>query len=308
MIVRIVIIVMIISSINIIRIICSTIIGSSSAMITVDIYIYIFAYTYVSHHYHHYHQIKNVSTFVWSLSMVFSPVMYQTARNYISTSAIFLLSSSTIGSYHPPTCHLTYLHCTHSSHLFHAFTWTISTAAVLYKWSMWSAHRGNCRVAIRFSDRSEISVFSLDLLREYFYVPTKIHHPLANIGFYLVRPLQSKTKCCCFFSIFANYPGSKFEYVMYVCVLIPQNSHKMETAPSLFHPQKPSKASGTTKLLSLRWRRTVWGSCNGKFVERPPTRSTLGFYRDEDVNWKKIIVIYILHIIYIYIYRFYGNC
>ena len=63
-----------------------TIVGISIVIIIVDIYIY--------SHYHHYHQIQNVSTFVGSLSRVFSPVMYQTARNYVETSARFLLSTS----------------------------------------------------------------------------------------------------------------------------------------------------------------------------------------------------------------------
>lgn len=153
-------------------------------------------------------------------------------RNYISTSARFLLStSSTIRSYDPTTCHLTYLHCTHGNHLFHAFTWTISTAAVLYKWSMWSAHRWNCRVAIRFSDWSEMSVFSLDLLREYFYIPTEINHRLGNTT--CSNHFNQKPRVFVFLEK-PTTPDENLSMFVFYFPRIPQNGDKHH----LFTPQK----------------------------------------------------------------------
>lgn len=91
---------------------------------------------------------------------------------------------------------------------------------------MWSAHRWNCRVAIRFSDWSEMSVFSLDLLREYFYIPTEINNEnISPFGKYLLLVPTTSIKNHVFLFFFgkANYPGWKFEYV---CVLLSQNPTK----------------------------------------------------------------------------------
>ena len=163
---------------------------------------------------------------------------------------------------------------------------------------MWSAHRWNCRVAIRFSDWSEMSVFSLDLLREYFYIPTEINNEnISPFGKYLLLVPTTSIKHHVFLFFFWKSQLPRMKIWVCLCFTFPE-SHKMETKHHLFTPKKPSKASawsrhpwksGTTKLLSLRWRRTLWGSCNGKFVERPPNCSTLGFYKgdEDDVNWKK---------------------